>query len=299
MDIRQLQYFQVCARQKSLTRAAEILYTTQPHVSMVIRSLEQELGVKLFLRRSKGVELTEEGKEIYEYAVNILKNVNLITSSAGRSKRTVLKIATNPSSTMAVLLSRYAAAREKDDIQIIYTECGIEKMISLVSEQKYELGFLFAAENKRSALSHMLDRKRLEFVQLLLSDIVLYVGPRHPLYGTEYVTPQDLEDLRFVQLEDDYFALSDMLEKMLPPGKRGKVMERAVITNSDHAMMQLLRNTGFCNLGSYWNVSYEGEFARIPIRGYEEKVAFGFIRQSNSLPNGRAEEFLSFVRNMI
>ena len=59
MELRQLNCFLACARNHSLTLAAEELYTTQPHVSMVIKSLEQELGTALFIRKSKGVELTE------------------------------------------------------------------------------------------------------------------------------------------------------------------------------------------------------------------------------------------------
>ena len=51
MELRHLQYFLACARCGSLTMAAEELFTTQPHVSMVIRDLEQELGARLFTRR--------------------------------------------------------------------------------------------------------------------------------------------------------------------------------------------------------------------------------------------------------
>ena len=64
MELRQLNCFLACARNHSLTLAAEELYTTQPHVSMVIKSLEQELGTALFIRKSKGVELTEAGRQI-------------------------------------------------------------------------------------------------------------------------------------------------------------------------------------------------------------------------------------------
>ena len=47
MELRQLEYFLECARRGSLTRAVEALYTTQPHVSQVIRALERELGAAL------------------------------------------------------------------------------------------------------------------------------------------------------------------------------------------------------------------------------------------------------------
>ena len=61
MELRQLEYFLECAQRGSLTRAAEALYTTQPHVSQVIRALERELGVALFRRTGSGIVLTEDG----------------------------------------------------------------------------------------------------------------------------------------------------------------------------------------------------------------------------------------------
>ncbi|MFR3320822.1 MAG: LysR family transcriptional regulator [Lachnospiraceae bacterium] len=63
------------ARNHSLTLAAEELYTTQPHgVSMVIIDRRSRSGTALFIRKSKGVELTEAGKRIYSYAVNAVRN---------------------------------------------------------------------------------------------------------------------------------------------------------------------------------------------------------------------------------
>lgn len=51
----------------SVTRAAEDLYMTQPSASYAIRQLEEQLGVKLFVRKSKGVETTEEGRVLFRF----------------------------------------------------------------------------------------------------------------------------------------------------------------------------------------------------------------------------------------
>lgn len=75
MDIKQLHYFLVCAQCGSFSEAADHLYTTQPNVSKVIKALEEELNVKLFLRKSKGIELTEEAVQIYRYAQKAYENL--------------------------------------------------------------------------------------------------------------------------------------------------------------------------------------------------------------------------------
>lgn len=55
------------ARHRNLTKAAAALHITQPSVSYAIKQMEEALGLKLFHRLSKGVELTEEGQALYEY----------------------------------------------------------------------------------------------------------------------------------------------------------------------------------------------------------------------------------------
>ena len=61
MDIRTLRYFLAVAREENMTRAAELLHVTQPTLSRAMHSLEDELGRKLFTRRSFSIALTEEG----------------------------------------------------------------------------------------------------------------------------------------------------------------------------------------------------------------------------------------------
>ena len=59
--------FYIVAKNGSLTKAKEELFISQPAVSQAIKQLETQLGGKLFIRTSKGMELTGEGKVMYEY----------------------------------------------------------------------------------------------------------------------------------------------------------------------------------------------------------------------------------------
>ncbi|MBQ6647000.1 MAG: LysR family transcriptional regulator [Clostridia bacterium] len=61
MEIRTLKYFLAVAREENMTRAAEQLHVTQPTLSKALKALEDELGKKLFTRRSFSIRLTEEG----------------------------------------------------------------------------------------------------------------------------------------------------------------------------------------------------------------------------------------------
>ena len=61
MEIRTLRYFLAVAREENMTRAAETLHVTQPALSKQLKSLEEELGKKLFTRHSFSIKLTDEG----------------------------------------------------------------------------------------------------------------------------------------------------------------------------------------------------------------------------------------------
>ena len=77
-------------------------------------------------------------------------------------------------------------------------------MIERVSDGVDDLGFLFVPDNRKSMLRHMLERRFLEFVPLLTTDLVLYVRKEHPLYGRKTIAPEELFDLKFIQLDDDF-----------------------------------------------------------------------------------------------
>ena len=72
MEIRTLRYFLAAAREENMTRAAELLHVTQPTLSRALRSLEDELGKKLFTRHSFNISLTEEGVLLRDRAEDLI-----------------------------------------------------------------------------------------------------------------------------------------------------------------------------------------------------------------------------------
>src|SRR4051795_8836649 len=68
MELRHLRYFVAIAEERSFTRAAERLWVAQPGLSTQIRRLEADLGVQLFERHTRGVDLTSAGELFLERA---------------------------------------------------------------------------------------------------------------------------------------------------------------------------------------------------------------------------------------
>ncbi|MBR6172831.1 MAG: LysR family transcriptional regulator [Eubacterium sp.] len=72
MEIKSLRYFLAIAREENMTKAADILHVTQPTLSKTLKSLEDELGKKLFIRHSFSISLTDEGMLLRDRAEDLI-----------------------------------------------------------------------------------------------------------------------------------------------------------------------------------------------------------------------------------
>lgn len=78
MELRTMRYFLAVAREENMTRAAETLHVTQPTLSKSLKSLEDELGRKLFIRHSFHIELTDEGILLRKRAEDLVRMADKI-----------------------------------------------------------------------------------------------------------------------------------------------------------------------------------------------------------------------------
>nr|MCR5558947.1 LysR family transcriptional regulator substrate-binding protein [Schwartzia sp. (in: firmicutes)] len=238
-----------------------------------------------------------------------LRNAELFASIGMEQREHTLRVATNNSSNMAVMLTAFyneftknnKSENEAKELYIRFTECGIEKMIALLSAHEYDLGFLFVPDTKRSALSYLIDRHQLAFTPLLDTDLVLYVGINHPLASRTSVTAEEVAALSFIQLEDDFFTIEDLLAGDPAFRKKRLEIKRVIRTNSDHMMIRALDKTELCNLGSYWlkDVYRQYDFRRIPVEGMENRIAFGYLSRKGESPDEDSAAFLKYLRHAL
>ena len=87
MEIRHLRYFIVVAEEGHITRAADRLGTQQPPLSRQIKAIEQEIGVQLFRRKPRGVELTDAGRALLDDARAMLAHLDHAVDTARRTAR--------------------------------------------------------------------------------------------------------------------------------------------------------------------------------------------------------------------
>jgi DNA-binding transcriptional LysR family regulator len=124
MELRHLRYFVAIAEERSFTRAAERLWIAQPGLSSQIRRLEAELGVRLFDRHTRGVDLTDAGELLLERARVTLQAAEDARSTgrdleAGLVGTVRLGLATEAPATFASsLLAGFAQARPDVEVSV-------------------------------------------------------------------------------------------------------------------------------------------------------------------------------------
>lgn len=138
--------FYVVAKSGSLTKAKHELFISQPAVSQAIKQLETQLGGRLFIRTSKGMELTSEGKMMYDYVKQAYYLINIAEKKFSQMKALEFgEVRIGASDTVAkYYLAKYIRRfREKyKDINIYITNRTTDEMITLLKAGKIDIGFI-------------------------------------------------------------------------------------------------------------------------------------------------------------
>ena len=194
------------ADQGSFNKAAEKLFATQPNLSKAISNLESELKVNIFYRTNRGVELTEDGKKLYQYTRTIMNQMELIEGLAVKEAPRVLSVASYPIITMGRLVSEFYNCHRTEPISLKLSEERMYRVIEMVESGEADLGFVMSNQVQLKELRHMLNFKGIELHILGMDTWYANLGPAHPLYDREEVTIQELLEFPFVRRPDDYFS---------------------------------------------------------------------------------------------
>lgn len=302
MDLKQLQYFVVSVDCGSFKNAAELLYTTQPHVSKTVKSLEDELGCALLERRTRGVQATETGKHIYDYARQVLIDSNRIINLPEELSQRTLKVAANSGDRMVALFSHYYMEKKSEGLRANYVKGSMEQIIESVSSRETDVGFLFISDRQNAFTAHMLTQKKLSFYPLMRMEPLLFVGPKNPLYHRESVSDQELRSYRFIQSPEDDYAINmnpGYMQAESPFYKNQQI----ITTNSEHLLIHMLLETDLCNI-SYnlpSDVCVNQKIHSIPIHGSGKgsDVTFGYVLRKEESILPEIQDFIQYVMEHI
>lgn len=156
MNLKQLEAFVRVSERKSFSKAARELFLTQPTISAHISSLEKELDARLFVRNTKEVDLSEEGKKLYGYARQIVEleyKIEDVFSSEKEHEQQQITIAASTVPAQYLLpqiLARFNEKYPKEQFKI--SEMDSAQVIERVLDRTIDVGFTGTVlEKKRCA----------------------------------------------------------------------------------------------------------------------------------------------------
>lgn len=145
MNLKQLEAFVRVAETESFSTAAKMLFLTQPTVSAHIASLERELNTCLLIRNTKGVALSEAGKELYAYAEQMLELEQKIRERfglTGRQSGSVLRIAASTIPSQYLLpdiMARFRKEYPEEQLKLFETDSS--GVVEMILSHKADVGF--------------------------------------------------------------------------------------------------------------------------------------------------------------
>lgn len=166
MELKQLNQFAVLSEELSFRKAAARLHMSQPPLSISIKTLEDELGVRLFERRSTGVVITEEGNQILANAHRALHYAQQVKETARMSaqgRAGTLRVSFVASATFKLLSRTITNFREQQpDADLRLTESTADQITSALHECRIDVGLVrYPAEVDDSLSMEIVERNTL------------------------------------------------------------------------------------------------------------------------------------------
>jgi DNA-binding transcriptional LysR family regulator len=142
LDLRKLRYFVAVAEELNFGRAAEALMIAQPVLSRQIRAFEDELGVQLFVRDTRGTELTDEGRLLYREAEGLLASASAVRRRIAVAARgeSVFTVGFMPG--LVVTQAVRAFQRTHPDVETQVMRTGWDDQVMVLRDGRADVSYL-------------------------------------------------------------------------------------------------------------------------------------------------------------
>lgn len=209
MKLQQLKYFNALCRLKSFSKVASTFKVSQPTVSYAIKSLEEDLGVQLFLRSQShtDVSLTKEGELFKKYSLNALQQLDMGITAVKNAHDGRIKIGLTAALSRFFDLTKHISSLEEIfGTEIGLLEDGSKEITKKIISNKLDIA-LFGTS--KEVFSSNLDLKKIATFPFKLA-----VPKKHPLSKESHVHLSQLEHEKFI-LFNEHFIHNEVFWKFM------------------------------------------------------------------------------------
>ncbi|HET9507022.1 MAG TPA: LysR family transcriptional regulator [Gaiellaceae bacterium] len=290
MLLAQIEAFLTVAERRSVSKAAEVLYVTQPALTTRIKKLERDLGVELFVRTPRGMRLTAEGRAFRGHAQRAVQELAqgrelLRELREGRVGELLLGAAPAISTyVLPLVLRRFQASFP--NVHLIVRTGHSEEILEMVLREQVQVGLV-------RELPHPATTSR----RLYEDEIVLVVHPAHRFAAERSIAVDELAGERLILFDrtSSYFVLTSAFFREAGVVPRG-VME---LDNVDATKKMVEQDLGIAFL-PYTAVRGElaaGALHEVSIDGYEpvRRPIVAIRRRDGVVPEDLVDGLLAAV----
>ena len=295
MNLKQLEAFVQVSESGSFSKAAKELFLTQPTISAHISSLEKELNVRLFIRNTKEVSLSDDGKDLYRYAKQItdlekaIEDRFYMDSDDGKHFITIASSSIPAQYLLPKVLMCYRERYPKEQIKIMETDSS--EVVTQVVDHMVDVGFT----------GTVLEKKHCKYIPFYKDELAV-ITPDTPEY--RILKEQNRDDIDWIKrkpliLREEGSGTRKEAEKQLK--NAGISMEAldivASIANQETIKKSVKQGMGITVLSRLAAEDEDGLLI-FPIPGADEGRDINLVYNKNYQMTRSADRFIRIVKEV-
>lgn len=291
MTLQQIRYAMLVSKTNSINEAAKQLFITQPSLSSALKELEEEVGIQIFRRSTRGVSLTEEGKEFLGYAKQILDQVELLEErySDGDNRKKHFGVSTQHYSFAVKAFVETVKSRDMKDYECAIRETKTMDVITDVRDGRSEIGVLYTDAFNEKVMQKLFRDNALQFHGLFQCKSYVYLWKNHPLASKKEIRLEELDEypcLSFEQGENNSFYLNEEILSTYEYKKTIKACDRATMLN----LMVGLNGYTLCS-GIICEELNGSDCVAIPLQS-TEVMQIGYVTRKKAVLSSLGEKYI-------
>lgn len=264
MTIQQIQYIMEVYRTGSISKAADRLMIAQPNLSTAIHAIEQELGVTIFIRHNRGIQVTEQGLRVLEQAGEIQEAYEKMTKVAEHPHVIRVRIGGVFYTPVCEAYNRLCCEyQEEPQLDFSYVSTGVAGALEKVYLSAIDIAICMVTETVLKELAYQAEDKHIVINKIAEVPLVLRIGPKHPLYEEPEIRLDDFRNYTMIDYANRKFTNYPEVRELLNPD-RSRMVSIPDRDSKNRLIAQSTMYTVGGKLPDYVNKQYG--FRNIPLR---------------------------------
>lgn len=297
MTIQQCKYVLAIAKAGSFSEAAKQLFIAQSSLSVSVKSLEQELNVKIFERSGNGVYLTDDGAEFVKYAGEICETSDFVAERySTRHVQQKLYIVTQHYDFIADIFGKLLKETLSESYRFSIREIETYNVIREVETAHSDVGIIAIKDGDYEVMRRYLGKKGVSFTPVLNVSPHVFFRRGHPLAQERLISAATLRKYPYVSYEQGEHTSSFFTEELMDVSsidKHVEISDRATLMN-----VLMLTDAYTIGTGMMPSALNRGDIVSVPFES-DAYYIIGYLLNENRKISDMTQKFIAGVEDTL